>query len=263
MRISTPSHGRNSRALVAGPPHRAAFTVPELLAVVAIISIIMSILLPAMNKARNVTRTAICGSNLHQLGLALRGYLSDNLSKFPPKYSGSQFSWWGQSGSFAGYGNTPADSMGPEDRPVNRYLGQGFQYGELVDVAGCPSDQGGRGSSGAMIGSHLVGYGTSYGSNSHVSDTYGGLVDMSGGSPGRGRTMHQIKSPSRMVVTGDNGAYGPQWWTIAQWTTYGNTWYWHDVPLTWNLLFADMHVAFTRTQPQTFSGPDYSFHRDF
>lgn len=51
-----------------------AFTVPELLAVVAIIMVVMSILLPTMGQGRDIARKAICASNLHQQGLAMINY---------------------------------------------------------------------------------------------------------------------------------------------------------------------------------------------
>lgn len=51
-----------------------AFTVPELLAVVAIISILIAILLPSMQRAREVARNAICLSNLHQMAIGTTGY---------------------------------------------------------------------------------------------------------------------------------------------------------------------------------------------
>lgn len=50
------------------------FTVPELLAVVAVIMIVMSILLPSLGRGRDVARKAICASNLHQQGVAMINY---------------------------------------------------------------------------------------------------------------------------------------------------------------------------------------------
>lgn len=60
----------------------SGFTIPEMLAVIAIIVIIVSILLPAFGQSRKVARQAICASNLHQQGVAMRGYLTD-YSYFP------------------------------------------------------------------------------------------------------------------------------------------------------------------------------------
>ncbi len=53
---------------------RAGFTLIELLVVVAIIALLISILLPSLSQAKEKSRTVVCASNLHQLGLALQEY---------------------------------------------------------------------------------------------------------------------------------------------------------------------------------------------
>ena len=60
-----------------------AFTLIELLVVIAIIALLMSILIPALDKAKDQVRTVICRSNLHQYGLAARMYLDENKGRFP------------------------------------------------------------------------------------------------------------------------------------------------------------------------------------
>lgn len=57
---------------------RNAFTLIELLVVIAIISILASILFPVFAQARESARQIQCASNMHQLSLAMRMYLTDS-----------------------------------------------------------------------------------------------------------------------------------------------------------------------------------------
>ena len=62
---------------------RLAFTLIELLVVIAIIAIFASLLLPALARAKERTRRVACLSNLRQIDLAFRMYLSENHDRFP------------------------------------------------------------------------------------------------------------------------------------------------------------------------------------
>jgi prepilin-type N-terminal cleavage/methylation domain-containing protein/prepilin-type processing-associated H-X9-DG protein len=60
-----------------------AFTLVELLVVISVITLLMSILLPALGKARNSANRTYCMANLQQIGVAMRAYLDDNRDIFP------------------------------------------------------------------------------------------------------------------------------------------------------------------------------------
>ena len=74
------THKASCTAFTRRPSH--GFTLIELLVVVSIIALLVSILLPALGKAREQARRAVCGSNLNQLYKALF-YYADAYGMYP------------------------------------------------------------------------------------------------------------------------------------------------------------------------------------
>ena len=130
------------------------FTLIELLVVIAIIALLVSILLPSLNKAKDLARSAVCMGNLHHIGLAIPMYVNE-FSGWLPAYCINEWGGVpkGETATFDGvtYSDTRRYALlrtwfrsgAYRDVPKN---GDGFfgpymgtNKGGVKNIMGCPS----------------------------------------------------------------------------------------------------------------------------
>lgn len=100
-------------------PRQSGFTLVELLVVIGIIALLISMLLPALNKVREQAKITMCASNLRQCGVGLMNYTNDsrgmlptNLDHYFPLYLEAPYYGHELTGKLIALGNGPL-RMGP------------------------------------------------------------------------------------------------------------------------------------------------------
>lgn len=103
---------------------RGAFTLIEVLVVVAIIALLIAIAMPSLSYAKRISRRTYCLNNLHEVGIGIQAYCQVNQEKFPVLCQ----SW-------------TLEQLKPEEEqrpPISRGLKR--ELGNRSKVLECPAD---------------------------------------------------------------------------------------------------------------------------
>jgi prepilin-type N-terminal cleavage/methylation domain-containing protein/prepilin-type processing-associated H-X9-DG protein len=217
------------------PPAHRGFTLLELTISLALISVLLAVLLPALASARVVSSREQCASNLRHCGHAWHSYLEDHAGAFP--HVPAQPAW-----HYAGVRFSPVDDRPVLDprRPLNPYL-PSTADAERGAVVHCPADAGitdEAGTVGTGRRTAFRSFGTSYRANAALFDT--ARPEPDGSTRRRGLHRDEIATvPTRLVVMGD-----PIWYEVHRATGRQATW--HGEPGHGNLLFLDGSVKYMR-----------------
>src|SRR5438270_5316559 len=128
---------------------RSGFTLIELLVVIGIIGLLISILLPALRKAREQANAVICQSNQRQLMIAFLMFANDHQQHLPGNYFDSMYQQSDPEkrdwllGDNPNQGNEPLQVLdGPQKGTIFRYLKDAKVYRCPAYIVGNPLNSG-------------------------------------------------------------------------------------------------------------------------
>jgi type II secretory pathway pseudopilin PulG len=231
----------------------------ELLVVVAVIAVLLAVLLPALRKAKVLTKRMTCQSNLKQITLAWNMYLEDNDGRFYQDIN-TNLSYGGWLGMV---------KWSP--RPLNEYFNLPVDLPEDLETENdakifcCPADRGGvPGYAAHERAYHYLG--TSYQTNLMLigpdqmlvlADEFQNLhIEVN--KRLKNLTLSRVDHQSRLLLIGDYGWYNQikpllnprqDWKELAEW---------HGRVDCHNMAFLDSHVKFLNIRKGFYITDEYS-----
>ncbi len=229
---------------------KTGFTLVELLVVIAIIAVLLSILLPSLQKCKELGKRVACQSNLRQIMIGWTSYFLDNEDKFLRGINVNH--------TFGGWKGT---SGGAEMRPLNPHLNL-----ELVinserpqDVFTCPADRGGvLGCPESQLAYNY--YGNSYQTNPFVvgptklpeSNELFIALNEKFNKYDEFKLSHIEVPLYKLLFVGDNN-----WWDqIESSVPPGKDW--HKKEEHFNMAFLDGHIGFILIPEEEYETEDYT-----
>ena len=239
---------------------RNGFTLIELLVVIAVIAVLLAILLPALRKARTLTKRVACQSNLKQIAVAWNMYLDDNDGRF-----------YQDTDAHLKYGGWKGIRRAWLTRPLNKYFNLPVDLPEDFDIENgakifcCPGDIGGV--PGYAVLEKAYHYlGTSYQTNNMLIGPNQVLVlpdefqnlHIEVNKRLKNLTLGRVNHHSRLLLIGDYGWYNQikplpnprqDWKELAEW---------HGRVDCHNMAFLDSHVKFLNIRKGFYVTDEYT-----
>jgi prepilin-type N-terminal cleavage/methylation domain-containing protein/prepilin-type processing-associated H-X9-DG protein len=229
------------------------FTLIELLVVIAVISLLMAMLLPALDAARRLARRTVCQSNLRQIAFGWELYLDGNDGTFCQRVNiNHDFGGWKGVSGYASY------------RELNQYvrLDPNIPTEHGAKLFRCPADTGGIPGMPDVQSVYWY-FGNSYQTNwlligqsslGYVPTDYVVLRDAINKRLDGLNRMDVTTNPSVLLLVGDNN-WIDEWLPIPM-SPHGQDW--HGKLRYFNMAFLDCHVDFIRIRKGLFVTPEYS-----